>query len=220
MASPTKLQLFRLLSSVPTGAYSLGIVASQARLDPDVLEHFFMAAKIGSFRDGVFYFTNADRVKIALEAIKLGAALDEVSKYLGWEDFEGFAKEILERFGYRTIKNLRLKRPRLEVDLVGIKERSMLVVDCKRWQRGLGTSYAKKAAQLQTKRAEALMNSHIAKDMGVDYAIPMLLTLYAEDVPIVEGVPLVPIAKLSGFLNELDGYLWSITLVKSKATTR
>ncbi|MEM4298464.1 MAG: hypothetical protein QW815_08875 [Nitrososphaerota archaeon] len=213
MEGLTRQQLLRILSSLPVGRHSLDSIASQANVDSKLLLRLFTEVQVGSFDKGVIHFTRADRIKLAIEAVKAGAGIDEVSRHLGWEDFEGLVEEVLGRFEYRTIKNLRLKRPRVEIDVVGIRGCFALVVDCKRWRRGLGISRLKKAAELQAKRAEALMASPMVKEMDLIYAIPILLTLYAEQASIIDGVPIVPIAKLSGFLAELDGYLSSLRLI-------
>ena len=38
-------------------------------------------------------------------------------------------------------------------------------------------------------------------------AIPLLVTLIKEEIRFYEGVPIVPVQKLNGFVNELDGYV-------------
>jgi len=36
---------------------------------------------------------------------------------------------------------------------------------------------------------------------------PLLVTLIEEEIRFYEGVPIVPVQKLNGFVNELDGYV-------------
>jgi hypothetical protein len=38
-------------------------------------------------------------------------------------------------------------------------------------------------------------------------AIPLLVTFIEEEIRVYEGVPIVSIQKLNGFVSELDGYL-------------
>jgi len=56
----------------------------------------FMQNGIGTYENSLIYFEENDRLKTGLLAISMGAAVDEVSRLLEWQDFESLAAEILE----------------------------------------------------------------------------------------------------------------------------
>ena len=70
----------------------------------------------------VYWFSNSDRIKLAIFALKSGNDVESIAKILTWKDFEMFASEILNLSGYETECNLRFNKPRrIEIDVVGTK---------------------------------------------------------------------------------------------------
>ena len=81
--------------------------------------------------------------------------LDEISIVLDWRDFEGLAAEILSSKNFAVIKNLMLTKPRMEIDVVGIRLGIAILIDCKHWKR-YNTSSLKSAVQKQIERTKAI----------------------------------------------------------------
>jgi hypothetical protein len=171
----------------------------------------FLAERgIGRLAGGDPVFARSDRLKAAILSLHdAGCDARLVSEQLSWQDFEGLASEILTSFGYATINNMRLKRPRIEIDVVGISSDMAILVDCKHWKRSnrsLISVYAKK----QEIRALRL----VREDERVVNAVPVILTLNTESVRFVEGVPIVPVIQLRSFLADLQSHLSEIRVIR------
>ena len=50
-------------------------------------------------------------------------------------DFEGLTAEILTEKNFAVIKNMMLTKPRMEIDVVGIRLGIAILIDCKHWKR-------------------------------------------------------------------------------------
>ena len=91
---------------------------------------------IGTWNDDLVDFDIPnDRLQTALFAIKLGADVESVSEYLTWQDFESITGLILEKKDFDVTKNLILTKPRMEIDVVGIRLGIAILIDCKHWKR-------------------------------------------------------------------------------------
>ncbi len=175
----------------------------------------FLAARgIGRLVGGNPVFSASDRLKAATLSLRdVGCDARLVSEHLSWRDFEGLASEILTSFGYATITNMRLKRPRIEIDVVGIRSGMAVLVDCKHWKRSNGSlisAYAKK----QEIRALRL----VTEDKRVVNAVPVILTLNTESVRFVERVPVVPVIQFKSFLADLESHLSEIRVIRKPMT--
>ncbi len=174
-----------------------------------VLE-FLVARDIGRLVGGNPVFSASDRLRAAILSLHAaGCDARLVSEQLSWRDFEGLASEILTSFGYKTTINMRLKRPRIEIDVVGISSGMAVLVDCKHWKRSNGSlisAYAKK----QEMRALRL----VREDNRIVNAVPVILTLNTESVRFVEGVPIVPVIQFKSFLADLQSHLSEIRVIR------
>jgi hypothetical protein len=118
------------------------------------------------------------------------------SSSLDWKQFEGFAEFALKTFGYKTIKNYRLKKPKQEIDLLAVSQKVTFGFDCKHWKRTVGHSTMVMVAENQIKRCERILENERIKAV-----VPVILTLHDEQLQILEnGVAIVPIQKISDFL--------------------
>jgi Holliday junction resolvase-like predicted endonuclease len=165
----------------------------------DVL-HYLHLRGVGSISNGVVTFFPSDRLKTALMALQYGSDIERVSIALTWRDFEAFAVEVLKRFGYKTHLNVRFRKPRCEIDVIGIDSRHAIVIDCKHWKRSYISSIYKYAKK-QLIRTQHLLQS---KTTTITSAMPVLLTLHCEKVKFVNKVPVIPINALAAFLYEFD----------------
>ncbi|MCX8180665.1 MAG: NERD domain-containing protein [Thermofilaceae archaeon] len=156
-----------------------------------------------------------DKAELILKSWEMGFNILELAFRSGWKDFEKLCARILERNGYRTLTNFRFKNhdARYEVDVLAFSKPRVLIIDCKRWTRLRGGGI-RKAALLQRERGVALsgalwtlrlLQSEV-KGWSEARIIPVLVNIHESPFKLHEGVPIVPINKLSEFLNELDAY--------------
>ncbi|MFQ5572880.1 MAG: restriction endonuclease [Nitrosopumilaceae archaeon] len=164
---------------------------------------------IGSKDGDSFNFNSGERLKSALLILEKGATIDEVSEHIDWKDFEGLVAEILESKGFGTIRNMILTKPRMEIDVVGIKIGVAILIDCKHWKRS-STS----AIQIAVKKQIERTKRYVSQTQGA-MAIPAIVTLYEEKVSFINRVPIVPIQKFSSFVDEFYGNLDEVEIIKS-----
>ncbi|MCL5068437.1 MAG: restriction endonuclease [Thaumarchaeota archaeon] len=48
------------------------------------------------------------------------------------------SEQAFASFGFETIKNFRMKKPTMEIDLLATKQDLAFAVDCKHWKRTVG----------------------------------------------------------------------------------
>jgi len=173
-----------------------------------ILETFFKKG-IGSKQDGKYYFEDGDKLKTAIMLIKSGFPLDEVAIALNWKDFEGLTAEILEEKNFAIIKNLILTKPRMEIDVVGIKLGIAMLVDCKHWKR-YSASALSEAVKNQVERTK----HYISKTPGA-IAVPVIVTLYQDKIDFIDRVPIVPIFQFSSFVDEFYGNLQEMKTIET-----
>ncbi|HLE35007.1 MAG TPA: hypothetical protein VI698_03865 [Nitrososphaerales archaeon] len=164
--------------------------------------------EIGYVDSDFVSFDQLDKMRTAMLALKMGVDVEDLSGILGWKDFELLATNILDASGYVAHHGFRLKKPRMEIDIVGIKDGMALLIDCKHWKRSSPSEMAR-FASMQVKRAEAFVRA----SKQVRFAVPAILTLHLESITFADDVPVIPIVKLRSFLNEVQGYLNEIKVV-------
>ncbi len=169
----------------------------------------FLKKGIGSKHEDKYYFEDGDKLKTAILLIKSGLPLDEVVILLNWKDFEGLTAEILEAKNFATIKNLILTKPRMEIDVVGIRLGIAMLIDCKHWKR-YSTSALSDAVKNQVKRTK----HYILKTPGA-IAVPVIVTLHQDKIDFIDRVPIVPIFQFSSFLDEFYGNLQEMKTIES-----
>ena len=164
----------------------------------DILNNF-INNDIGTLKDNFYYFEDGDKLKIAIILLQNGFPLDEISIALDWRDFEGLTAEILSSKNFAVIKNLMLTKPRMEIDVVGIRLGIAILIDCKHWKR-YNPSSLTSAVQKQIERTK----QYVAKTSG-SMAIPVIVTLYQDKIDFIDKVPIVPIFQFSSFIDEFYG---------------
>lgn len=163
---------------------------------------FLASNGIGAVGKNMITFSGTDRLYTAMLALQMGCDIELASRYLFWKDFEKLASAVLASLGYRTQTNVRLTKPRMEIDVVGTNSGFAIAVDCKHWKRSNLSSVAA-FSEKQAARAERLLKH----DGRISQAVPMIMTLHAESVRIVGGVPVVPVHKFKSFVIEVKGFL-------------
>lgn len=165
-----------------------------------ILENFLQNG-IGRLEEDLIYFDENDKLKTCLLAISMGAPIDEISRLLDWKDFESLVAEMLYSSDFETTRNLSLIKPRMEIDVVGIKSGVAILIDCKHWKR-LSDSSLEKAVQKQIERTK-----HYLSKEKIRAAVPAIVTLYDEKLRFINNVPIIPIFQLNSFCEEFYGNL-------------
>ena len=179
--------------------FSMATQTSES-LAREILDNF-MQNGIGKYEEGQVHFEESDRLKTSILAISMGAAIDEVSRLLKWQDFESLTAEVLEKRDFETIKNVILTKPRMQIDVVGIKSGVAILVDCKHW-KNMTQSALQSAVSKQIERTK----QYLAKE-DVRVAVPAIVTLYQHDLQFINRVPIIPIHQLDSFCDEFYGNL-------------
>ena len=168
-------------------------------IDSEKILDEFVKNEIGSKQDTSYYFENGDKLKIAVALLEHGFPIDEISIVLDWRDFEGLTAEILTSKGFAVIKNMILTKPRMEIDVIGIRLGVAILIDCKHWKR-YSTSSLTNAVKKQIERTK----KYVEKTQG-SIAVPVIVTLFQDRVDFIQNVPIVPIFQFSSFIDEFYG---------------
>ena len=168
-------------------------------IDSKTILDEFIKNDIGSKQDDSYYFEVSDKLKIAVALLEKGFPIDEISITLDWRDFEGLTAEILLSKNFAVIKNLILTKPRMEIDVIGIRLGIAILIDCKHWKR-YSTSSLTSAVKKQIERTK----KYVEKTQG-SIAVPVIVTLFQDKVDFIQNVPIVPIFQFSSFIDEFYG---------------
>jgi hypothetical protein len=166
-----------------------------------------------SIVDGVICIDDEQRIAIAVEALKDGADPERVCRKLNWKEFEQVTLIALDSNGYDSKRHFIFKqrRKRWEIDIVGVKGRLVLCVDCKHWTYGWQRSRITTAVQQQIVRTKALadeISNHIKRlrlsDRTEFTFVPILVTLADVCSRNILNVPIVPVLRMRSFLDGLS----------------
>jgi len=149
-----------------------------------------------------------NKLKTTLSDIKSGVPIEEASRDVNWKDFEGLVAEILESKNFEVTRNFRMKKPTMEIDVVGIHLGTALLIDCKHWKR-MTNSALENIVLKQIERVK-----HYVTNANEVMAVPVIVTLYQETTKFINRVPIVPIIKFSSFIDEFYGNLEDVRTVE------
>ncbi len=149
-----------------------------------------------------------NKLKTALSAIKSGTPIEEASRDIDWKDFKGLIAEILESKNFEVIRNFRMRKPTMEIDVVGIHLGVAVLIDCKHWKR-MSNSALDEIVLRQIDRVK-----HYVASTDEVIAAPVIVTLYQEEIKFVRKVPIVPIIQFSSFIDEFYGNLEEIRTIE------
>ncbi len=164
----------------------------------EILDNF-MQNGIGTYENSIIHFEENDRLKTGIMAISMGAPIDEVSTLLEWQDFESLTAEILEKRDFEIMRNVILRKPKMQIDVIGIKSGIAILIDCKHWKR-MSQSALEKAVKKQVERTK-----HFLAKEKIQVAVPAIVTLYQHEPRFIERVPVIPIYQLDAFCDEFYG---------------
>ena len=100
-------------------------------MDSETILDEFTKNNIGTKQDNSYYFEDCDKLKIVVALLQNGFPIDEISVALDWKDFEGLTAAILASKDFAVIKNMILTKPRMEIDVIGIRLGIAILIDCK-----------------------------------------------------------------------------------------
>ncbi len=163
---------------------------------------------IGQTIGNLVNFEDGDKLKTALFAINNGVPIEEVSRYIDWKDFEGLVAEILDSKHFDVLRNFRMTKPTMEIDVVGVRLGIALLIDCKHWKR-LSHSALETIVVKQIERVKHYISN--AKDV---IAAPVIVTLNQEETSFISKVPIVPILQFSSFIDEFYGSMEEIKTIE------
>jgi hypothetical protein len=158
-----------------------------------------------------------DPIRLAIEAMRLGADVEAVSELLSWRDFEGLCVEALRSHGYEVRAPFRFKieDKRYELDVVAHRKGILLCIDCKHWKmkRGQRGKVKDAAANHFDKCAKLALLASILRSAGLEvqgssHVVPVIVTLV--DLGFkgpLNGVCVVPVFKFNNFLLELEAHV-------------
>ena len=173
----------------------------------------FIENGIGVLDNGIVNFQNSDKILASIFAITNGASIEDVAEFLSWQNFEELVTCILEENGFQVEKNLMLTKPRMEIDVVGIKLGIAVLIDCKHWKK-----IPKSALDDIVYKQTARVKNYVSKTEST-MAIPVIVTLHQEKVNFVNKVPIIPVIQLSSFLDEFYGNLDKMKTIESHIST-
>jgi len=169
--------------------------------DSQIILDEFIKNDIGLKQENSYFFEDGDKLKIAISLLEKGYPVDEIAIVLEWRDFEGLTAEILSEKHFAVIKNMMLTKPRMEIDVVGIRLGIAILIDCKHWKR-----YNSSALSTAVKKQIERTKQYVAKTPGA-IAVPVIVTLYQDKIDFIDNVPIVPIFQFASFIDEFYGNL-------------
>ena len=190
------------LQGIITGGVSVQDFSAVTKLNSDVSKTLldeFIKNGMGTKQNDSYFFEDGDKLKIAVSLLENGYPIDEISIALNWRDFEGLTAEILSSKNFAVLKNLMLTKPRMEIDVVGIRLGIAILIDCKHWKR-----YSQSSLAAAVKKQIERTKQYVEKTPGAT-AVPVIVTLYQDKINFIENVPIVPIFQFSSFIDEFYG---------------
>ena len=168
--------------------------------------------------EGVIQVDRDLRISLAMRAVSNGALVENVVKHMNWKDFEGLVAQILSENNYDCVESFRRRGNAevkgMEIDVIGLKGKTLLVIDAKMWGIRSGKASAlRTAVEKQKERTERLclqldrLSKKIVKMTGGNYTLlPIMVTWLVEEIELHEGVPVVPVFMLNSFLLNIAEY--------------
>ncbi len=151
-----------------------------------------------------------DKIKVILNALKLGVEAGPLARYLNWREFEKLTTALLNEAGYDAEWNVKLFHggKRIQVDVLAYNGSILLMIDCKRWNKALTPSMEREIMDKQEKRLLFLKNI-IEQVFGQGnlkaiYVIPITLSLYKPSKPIIDGFIFASVEKFRGALEFME----------------
>lgn len=204
--------MLNILSGIIPGGISVkdfSVITKNNKVESKKILEEFLKIGIGTKLEDHYNFDSGDKLKTAIMLLENGLPLDEIAIALDWRDFEGLTAEILAEKNFAIIKNLILTKPRMEIDVIGIRLGVAMLIDCKHWKR-YSNSALSEAVKKQIKRTK----HYISKTPG-SMAVPVIVTLYQDKINFIDRVPIVPIFQFASFVDDFYGNLENMNTVET-----
>ncbi|TFH04377.1 MAG: hypothetical protein E4H14_14890 [Candidatus Thorarchaeota archaeon] len=191
-----------------------GIVDDLGCVDTDICHELNLHVNA----EGRILVGREKRIDLAMLLTEEGMAIADVVDLMTWKDFEGLVASILGENSFICTESFRRRGTSdikgMEIDVIGIRGRTALSVDAKMWSvRGGKSSALRTAAEKQKERTNRLttqleqLSKKIPSMTKGQYTIfPVMVTWLVEEVEMHEGVPVVPVFKLNGFIQDFEIY--------------
>ena len=214
--------LVSVLKLTRDGPVQQDLISKDARVSTQVADELLeklSQARFIQWKGKAIEASPHQRVKIAIQAIKLGADLERACKFLQWYEFENIAAGAFEVNNFTVIKHFRFRWAgrRWETDILGCREPMVACVDCKHWRRGWRRSAIIRAVESQVERTQALTEAFPSfyKEVGLANwkratLVPVVVSLVPGPFKFYKNVPVVPVLQLQNFLNELPAHATSL----------
>ena len=206
----TKLLVQGIIGVIPGGVSTedFAVIISTDKNTAEKILNMLIQNGIGQTIGNLVNFDDGDKLKTALLAINNGVPIEEVSRYIDWKDFEGLVAEILDTKHFDVLRNFRMTKPTMEIDVIGVRLGVALLIDCKHWKK-LSRSALETIVVKQIERVKYYISN--AKDV---IAAPVIVTLNQEETSFINKVPIVPILQFSSFIDEFYGSLEEIKTIE------
>jgi len=206
----TKLLVQGIIGVIPGGVSTedFAVIISTDKNTAKKILNMLIQNGIGQTIGNLVNFDDGDKLKTALLAINNGVPIEEVSRYIDWKDFEGLVAEILDTKHFDVLRNFRMTKPTMEIDVIGVRLGVALLIDCKHWKK-LSRSALETIVVKQIERVKYYISN--AKDV---IAAPVIVTLNQEETSFINKVPIVPILQFSSFIDEFYGSLEEIKTIE------
>jgi hypothetical protein len=207
--------LISLLKLTEKGAIQQELVKSEARLPSSVtltLLRKLQNENLLILKDDLVEIDTESRLKLAVKAVQLGADLQCISDFLGWQEFEAMAALALELNGYAVKSNVRFKQAgrRWEIDVVGCRKPLVICIDCKHWHHSMHPSTLSKMAKSQAERVAAFAESLPSKSLNLPCNrwekgkfVPVIVSLVSFGSKFCDEVPIVSVLQLQDFISQM-----------------
>ena len=220
----TNRELFiSILKSTRNGPIHKKIIKNNAQIPTQEVDEALMTMAqmdLIKLENELVEASSVQRVKIAIETVKLGADFERVCKTLDWIEFENIAAKAFEANNFKVRKRFRFKweGKRREMDILGFKKPIVVCMGCKHWFHGWRKSAIINAVNSQVERTSILAQAFPAiykKIMKFEWnhatLIPVVLSLVPGPFKAHKRTPIVPIFQLQNFLSEVLAYINLLT---------
>ena len=158
---------------------------------------------------------------ITLEQIKErlleGEQIEKIIGGIDWKEFEELVSKILKKHDFEIHHNFRFKtNRRYEIDILAVKKKILLAIDCKKWGRGrhkkTGLKYAILDQKERVKQLKKFLKNNLLAKSKLKISkkvkfIPLIITWFEEDLIEHENAFIVPVWKFNSFLLNLSEYI-------------
>ena len=181
----------------------------KSRTTTEELLKYLLKLGIGNLSSDSVSFSEKDKLDIILLVMEHGCNPERLSKKLRWNDFELFTSLLIKSVGYTLERNIVFNNPRIQIDVIGIYQKTALLIDCKHWMKIYDFNVSRFSLN-QIRRARIFL----AKRKDIEAVIPVIVTLHECEYNFFEKVPIVSISRFNHFLQNFPFYLDKIQLIQ------